>query len=89
MCLCSKLCINMSDSVRNTHKIPTDPMSNGYLQECQVIPKCFTTVDTGIVRKLEGDQLANAKSIYSSEMNDQPQTLDKLKGFREEMSKLK
>ena len=48
--ICSKLVINLSDHVRNTHKIKSDDaMYSFYVKEPPVVPACYTKLELSLI----------------------------------------
>ena len=81
--LCSKIVMNLSDHVRNTHKIEsTHDMYNSYVRDPPVIPAVYTKILNGVRVKLEGEELEEAQERFSSDIRKQSNDIVKLKELR-------
>ena len=88
--LCSKLCVNISDHIANTHKISkSDDKYGSLVRNSQLVPRLYTKTVMGKPKKLEGDELNEAMQKYSGEMKVQEDLLKELKTSREVMNNIK
>ena len=88
--LCESLCLNMTNHIGKTHGIPkTDARYYSLVVDCEVVPRCYVSIGTKGPQMLIGQELENAKSKFSSCIEEQSDTLNKLKTLREQMEELK
>lgn len=62
MCAVRQPVHNMSDHIRNKHRIElSHPKYNHYVRDCEVVPKCYTEKVDGKIVMLTGDKMEEAK----------------------------
>lgn len=88
LCLiCGSLCLNMSDHVKNTHKISKENSQyDHYVKNAEIILKCYTKLEGNKVVPLIGEELAAAKEKYGEDVEKQSATLEGLRELRQKMS---
>lgn len=87
--LCKALCMNMTDHIKNTHRISkSDPKYNQYIMNSDTIPKCYTKHMGNKRVQLSGEELKEAKKKYESDISTQNELLNNLKELRKRISSL-
>ena len=89
--ICGKLVLNMTNHIQRTHSIKKeDPSYKSLVTQCEVVPQCFIKQsDKSSAVILTGDELATAQKQFSSQIEEQKDTLEKLKALRTSMEEKK
>ena len=88
--LCAKLCRNISEHLHSVHKLDRSlPIYQTYLNDCKDIPKLYTKQEKGMTVQLEGEELRNAIEEHGNEVEEETETLEKLRKLRSNLQTLK
>ena len=75
-----KLVNNISDHLQNTHKLDSkQDIYSECLIDSKVVPNCYLTYEDGKPRKITGSELKETEKIYESTVQQQRESLEKLK----------
>ena len=78
--------MNLTDHLQHIHKLEKkNPNYENYIKCSEVIPRCYTKVVAGVVMRLTGTELEEAKELHAEELDKQRATLEELKEMRNEI----
>ena len=88
--ICKKLYMNITDHLKQTHKMKKDDENyDNYVKNCTIVPKCYTKKIGGTTRRLTNESLIEAQEENQEKIRKQQVILDNLRSLREEIEKNK